>query len=74
MYAIIQTRPNICYAVTVLSRYNGNPNAIRRVLRYPKGTINYGITYGLGNELKGYTDTDWAFDQKTRRSQYIAWT
>ena len=67
MYAIIQTRPNICYAATVLSRYNRNLNAkhmttIKRVLRYLKGTINYGITYNLGNEVEGYTDADWAFD------------
>ena len=67
MYAIIQTRPNICYAVTVLSRYNRNLNAehmttIKRVLRYLKGTINYGITYNLENEVEGYTDANWASD------------
>lgn len=26
MYAMIQTRPDICYAVTILSRYNYNLN------------------------------------------------
>lgn len=63
MYPMIQTRPDICYAVTILSRYNHNPNAkhiaaVKRVLRYLKGTLDYGITYGTANGLEGYTDAD----------------
>ena len=73
MYAMIQTRPDICFAVTVLSRYNRNPNAshmaaIKRVLRYLKGTLDYGITYGNASGLEGFTDADWASDQESRRS------
>ena len=73
MYPMIQTRPDICYAVTILSRYNHNPNAkhiaaVKRVIRYLKGTLNYGITYGTDSTLTGYTDADWAADTKTRRS------
>ena len=73
MYPMIQTRPDICYAVTILSRYNHNPNAkhiaaVKRVLRYLKGTLDYGITYGTANGLEGFTDADWASDVETRRS------
>ena len=73
MYPMIQTRPDICFAVTILSRYNQNPNpkhiaAAKRVIRYLKGTLDYGITYGTSNGLVGYTDADWASDQETRRS------
>ena len=63
MYSIIQTRPNICYAITILSRYNYNPNAkyitaVKRVIRYLKGIIDYGIIYGTDSALTGYTDAD----------------
>ena len=61
MYPIIQTRPYICYAVTMLSRYNHNLNAkyiaaVKRVLRYLKDTLNYEITYGTTDSLIEYTD------------------
>ena len=73
MYAMIQTRPDICFAVTILSRYNQNPNskhiaAVKRVIRYLKGTLTHGITYGTDDGLLGYTDADWASDVETRRS------
>ncbi len=73
MYPMIQTRPDICFAVTILSRYNHNPNskhiaAVKRVIRYLKGTLDYGITYGSTNDLVGYTDADWASDVESRRS------
>lgn len=72
MYAMVQTRPDICYAVTILSRYNTNPNAkhiaaIKRVLRYLRGTIDHGIIYGTASGLEGYTDADWASDVEIRR-------
>ena len=73
MYAMIQTRPDICFPVTILSRFNNNPNAshmmaIKRVLRYLRGTLDYGITYGKGNGLVRYTNADWASNSETRRS------
>lgn len=73
MYPMVQTRADICFAVTILSRFNQNPNAkhysaAKRVLRYLKGTLDYGITYGIDDDLIGYTDADWAADEETRRS------
>ena len=73
MYSMVQTCPDICFAVTILSRYNQNPNskhiaAAKRVIRYLKGTLDHGIIYGTAEGLVGYTDADWASDSETRRS------
>ena len=44
------TRPDIAYVVSRLSRYTHNPSiehwdAISRLLRYLKGTFDYGLSY-----------------------------
>lgn len=63
MYSMVQTRPDIYFAITILSRYNQNPNskhiaAVKCVLRYLKGTVDHDITYGTANGLEGFTDAD----------------
>ena len=69
------TRPDIAYTVGVLSKFCANPDechltAARRVLRYLKGTINYGIKYEKsGNaSLTGYSDASLADYLDDRRS------
>ncbi|XP_062114249.1 uncharacterized mitochondrial protein AtMg00810-like [Humulus lupulus] len=69
------TRPDISYAVGVASRYMKQPKkphleAVRQMLRYVKDTINYGLLYKKGDEIKivGYCDADYAGDHDTRRS------
>ncbi|KAH9726925.1 hypothetical protein KPL70_008466 [Citrus sinensis] len=69
------TQPDISYAVGVMSRYMQNPKkshleAVRRVLRYVKSTIDYGLLYKKGGNCKlvGYCDADYAGDHDTRRS------
>ena len=69
------TRPDISYAVGVMSRYMQNPKkshleAVRRILRYVKATLRYGIMYkrGGGCKIVGYCDADYAGDHDTRRS------
>ena len=65
MYAMTCTRPDIAYAVGRLSRYTSNPSkehwhAVKRVLKYLKGTMNYCLTYsGDPSVLEGYTDASW---------------
>nr|CAH66391.1 OSIGBa0134J07.9 [Oryza sativa] len=61
------TRPDIMFAASLLSRYMSSPSqlnftAAKRVLRYIKGTADYGIWYKPVKESKliGYTDSDWA--------------
>ena len=51
MYAMLGTRPDLAFAVSTLSQHCINPNsqhaqAVQRVLRYLKKTLDYGITYG----------------------------
>jgi hypothetical protein len=54
-YLTVATRPDIAYAVNWLASFTANPsfkhyNAAKRVLRYLKGTRNYGITYRDQND------------------------
>ena len=74
MYAMLCTRPDICFAVGMVSRYQSNPGeahwkAVKRILRYLKGTADYSLCY-RGNDLalRGYTDADWAGDGDERKS------
>lgn len=75
MYLSIATRPDITHAVAIASRYLEKPNmahenAVKRIFKYLKGTINFGIFYASGgtNKLIGYSDADHAGDIETRRS------
>jgi hypothetical protein len=76
LYLASNTRPDISYAVSVLSRFMSSPteshwNAAKRVLRYLKGTINQSLTYlGAGGVDKPVTfvDADFAADEDKRRS------
>jgi hypothetical protein len=74
MYAMIATRPDIAFAVGVVSRYMSNPGkkhwqAVKGVLRYLKATRNMRICYGSQElSVKGYTDSDYAGDLDNRRS------
>ncbi|KAL1334219.1 hypothetical protein AAHE18_11G161500 [Arachis hypogaea] len=65
IYALTCTRPDIVYVVGCLSRYTDNSSkdhwhAVRRILKYLKGTINYILLYsGEPSILEGYTDASW---------------
>ncbi|GKF39400.1 zinc finger, CCHC-type containing protein, partial [Tanacetum coccineum] len=65
MYAMTSTRPDIAYAVGRLSRFTSNLSrqhwqAITRVFKYLKGTMNYGLSYvGYPLVLEGYSDASW---------------
>ncbi|XP_060190833.1 secreted RxLR effector protein 161-like [Lycium barbarum] len=73
MYAMMCTRPDICYVVGLVSRYQFNPGrghwkAVKRIFRYLKGTVDYSLCYS-GNDLhlRGYTDADWGGDRNDRK-------
>nr|GEU34308.1 hypothetical protein [Tanacetum cinerariifolium] len=65
MYAMTSTRPDIAYAVGRLSRFTSNASrqhwqAIKRVFKYLKATMNYGLSYvGNPSVLEGYPDASW---------------
>jgi hypothetical protein len=65
MWAAMGTRPDIAFAVSLLSQFMENPGhvhweAVKRVLKYLKGTRNYKLTFGDGEKgLRGFTDADW---------------
>ena len=74
-YAAICTRPDISAAVGALSSFMSNPTevhwtGVKRILRYLRGTSNYGLVYNgnCSNELVGFSDADWAGNVNTRRS------
>ncbi|XP_074346670.1 secreted RxLR effector protein 161-like [Apium graveolens] len=61
------SRPDIVQAMNFLSRFLHCANeehlqAAKRVLRYIKGTVNYGVKYIGGQRLhfSGFADSDWA--------------
>ena len=75
-YAATATRPDIAASVGILSQFISKPGkqhweGIKRILRYLKGTVDYGLLYSCHEGsamLKGYSDADWAGDPNTRRS------
>ena len=75
MYLAVSTRSDIAFAVNNLARFSSNPQkerwtALKRILRYLKGTTNIGILYKQDGSDKciGYSDVDWAGDTSDRKS------
>jgi histone deacetylase 1/2 len=68
------TRPDIAYSVNQLCQFMHCPRdihwkAVKRVLRYLKGTIDIGLYYVPGDiTLNVYCDSDWAGNPDDRRS------
>ena len=72
---LTSTRPDLVYSVSLISRYMSRPTelhlqAAKRILRYLKGTFDYGIMYKRmsTNDLIAYTDSDYAGDLNDRKS------
>ncbi|CAK5267338.1 unnamed protein product [Mycena citricolor] len=87
MYLACQTRPDISYAVGVLARFNSNPGeehwkAVKHLLRYIQGTLDFRITYSKSsptlydpathihpdNLFTTFTDADHARDKDSMKS------
>ena len=74
MYAMLCTRPDICYAMGIVSRFQSNPGldhwvAVKHILKYLRRTRNYMLVYS-GRDLIpiGYTDSDFQSDTDDRKS------
>ena len=74
MYLMKCMRLEISYAVGRLSRHTQSPNydhwtAIRRVLKYLRGTINYGLCFSqFPSVLEGFSDANWISDSDEMKS------
>ena len=73
MYAAIATTPDIAQAVGAISKFNAKPTeahltAIKRILRYLKGTVNLSLDYQKTEDGKliEYFDSDYAGDLDDR--------
>ncbi|KAJ9559500.1 hypothetical protein OSB04_004660 [Centaurea solstitialis] len=69
------TRPDIAYAVGVVSQFMHQPQkdhmeAVLRIIRYLKGTAGHGVLFQPNGHLETqlYTDADWAGDKGNGRS------
>jgi hypothetical protein len=72
---ITATRPNIMFVVSFISRFMArltelHLQAAKRVLRYLKGTVDYGIFYkkNENKQLVTFTDSDYARDIEDKKS------
>ncbi|KAH9292456.1 hypothetical protein KI387_042361 [Taxus chinensis] len=75
---LTHTRPDITFAVNLVSRFSHEPHeshwqAAKRILRYLRGTLSYGIHYTPQNVsgIEGFTDSDWGGCRDTR--QEVLW-
>jgi len=75
LYATMVTRPDIANAVSQLSQHlcafgEQHIAAVKRVMRYFRGTIDVVLEYKSVDKLNlfGFVDADHAGDQATRRS------
>lgn len=73
---MVHTRPDIAYSVGIVSRYMEKPtkkhlDAVKRILRYVKGTIQHGLVYSNdsgNNVLTGFSDSDLGGQLEDRKS------
>ena len=80
LYLSQWTTPDLPYAVGTVAKFCANPCkshwvAVKRIMRYLKGTINHGLRYfGKSDHsddstgLTGYSDTEWVGDVDSCRS------
>jgi hypothetical protein len=72
---LTNTRLDICFVVNTLSQFLVEPKnvhlvAAKHVMRYLKGTIDFGLSYDGDHDftLSGYIDADWAGSVSDRKS------
>lgn len=75
MYLLTATRPDLAFTITFLSQFNNcanstHLNAVKRVLRYLKGTQDFKLLYPWGQPLclTGFTDASYGNCLDSRRS------
>jgi len=64
MYAMLWTRPDIAYAVGLVSQFNHSPvwehwMVVKWIFGYLVGTRHFGLRYGTTDASAGYSNADW---------------
>ena len=74
MYAMLCTRSDICYAVSIMSRYQSNLSfehwiVVKHIHKYLNRTKHYFLVFG-GEDLtiQGYTNLDFQYNIDDRKS------
>eukprot|EP00253_Pinus_taeda_P014745 PITA_14745 len=72
---LTHTRPNLSFVVGLVAQFMQTPReshwkASKRILRYVRGTVQFGIHYSAEASplLVGFTDSDWAGDPDDQNS------
>ena len=72
---VVHTRPDIALVVGIVARFSAKPRenhmmAVKRILRYLKGTKDYGLGYKFGGnlDLKVFIDANWVGNIDDRKS------
>ncbi|AAF19226.1 Highly similar to Ta1-3 polyprotein [Arabidopsis thaliana] len=75
MYAMLGTRPDLAYAICLISRYMSKPGsmhweAVKWVMRYLKGAQDLNLVFTKEKDftVTGYCDSNYAADLDRRRS------
>ena len=78
MYAMLCTRPDICYTMGIVSRYQSDLGeehwiALKHILKYLRRTRDYMLVYySWSLETIGYTDSDFQRDIDLRTEENLA--
>jgi hypothetical protein len=71
---LMNTKPDICFVVNMLIQYLVEPKCVhlvatKNVMRYLKGTLDFGLCYNIYHDFRmiGYTDSDWAGSVSKRK-------
>ncbi|XP_026417450.1 uncharacterized protein LOC113312932 [Papaver somniferum] len=69
------TRPDIAFSVGCCARFQADPReshlkAVKRIIRYVNGTMDYGLSYSMdtNNNIVAYSDADWEGCVEDRKS------
>jgi hypothetical protein len=75
MYAMLCTRPDLAYPISVLSQHMANPSmehwmVVKLIFRYLQRTLQMKLQFGAtpSKEVLGYCDVDWGGDLEDKRS------
>ncbi|GKC28056.1 retrotransposon protein, putative, ty1-copia subclass, partial [Tanacetum coccineum] len=77
MYAMTCIRPDVSFALSMVSRHQQNPGeghwtVVKNILKYLRNTKDRFLVYGGEKELRvtGYYDASWQIDKDDSRLQY----